>query len=61
MPSGYKREDMSGPVERPGPGTGKTLVARAEVRIYASTRRVWDALVNPGDYPALHVRDTCGL
>ena len=47
MPSGNKREDLSGPVEHPGPGMGKTPVAHAGVRIYASTSRVWDALVNP--------------
>ena len=27
--------------------TGKKFIARAETRIYASPRRVWDALVNP--------------
>ena len=27
--------------------TGKKFIARAETRIYASPRKVWDALVNP--------------
>jgi len=38
---------MSGPARHPGPGKSKKLIARAEVRIYASGSRVWDALVNP--------------